>query len=289
VVDRQAGKLVMLDGGIVGWQRDGEESVALGEAPDVADAADAIRRSLVGGAPGRASVEGVDRASVRDVLFGPGRALSDPASKSALGPYGVPLPVEELCASPSRAAAEAARIGFPVKLSLASPDLRVWDHPDLVVLGAGSAAAVRDGFRTVTSMAAERDPSARLLGVHVTAEAATSLCLRATLRPIAGVWALCDLARSDDPARSTLCALPTTPERTRAALARLGIGPSRARAPLEALVDALNRTAVFVIDHRDAVTSVRIDPLAMLVGGGVELREACVVVNDLFERSLGAA
>jgi hypothetical protein len=259
VVDRQAGKLVMLDGGIVGWQRDGEESVALGEAPDVADAADAIRRSLVGGAPGRASVEGVDRASVRDVLFGPGRALSDPASKSALGPYGVPLPVEELCASPSRAAAEAARIGFPVKLSLASPDLRVWDHPDLVVLGAGSAAAVRDGFRTVTSMAAERDPSARLLGVHVTAEAATSLCL------------------------------PTTPERTRAALARLGIGPSRARAPLEALVDALNRTAVFVIDHRDAVTSVRIDPLAMLVGGGVELREACVVVNDLFERSLGAA
>jgi hypothetical protein len=165
----------------------------------------------------------------------------------------------------------------------------VWDHPDLVVLGAGSAAAVRDGFRTVTSMAAERDPSARLLGVHVTAEAATSLCLRATLRPIAGVWALCDLARSDDPARSTLCALPTTPERTRAALARLGIGPSRARAPLEALVDALNRTAVFVIDHRDAVTSVRIDPLAMLVGGGVELREACVVVNDLFERSLGAA
>jgi hypothetical protein len=289
VVDRQGGRLVMLDGGIVGWQREEEAASPLGEPADVADAAAAIRRSLTGGPPGRATVEGVDRSLVRDVLFGPGRALSDPASKSALAPYGVPLPVEELCASPSRAAAEATRIGFPVKLSLASPDLRVWDHPDLVVLGAGSAAAVRDGFRTITSMAAERDPSARLLGVHVTAEAAASLRLRATLRPIADVWALCELARTDDPARTTLCTLPTTTDRARAALVRLGIAPPRGRAPLESLVDALNRTAVFVVDQRDAVTSVRIDPLAMLVGGGVELREACVVVNDLFERSLGAA
>jgi acetyltransferase len=255
----------------------------------VADAAATIRRSIVGGPPGRASVEGVDRILVRDVLFGPGRALSDPASKSALAPYGVPVPVEELCASPSRAAAEATRIGFPVKLSLASPDLRVWDHPDLVVLGAASAAAVRDGFRTITSMAAERDPSARLLGVHVTAEAAASLTVRATLRPIAEVWTLCEISRTDDPGRSTLCALPTTPDRARATLVRLGIAPPRGRAPLESLVDALNRMAVFAADQRDAVTSVRIDPLAMLVGGGVEVREACVVVNDLFERSLGAA
>jgi hypothetical protein len=288
VLDRQGGKLTMMDGGVVGWQRDDEAPVPLGEPADVAEAASVLRRSLSGGAPGRASIEGVDRTAVREVLFGPERALSDPASKSALAPYGVPLPVEELCASPSRAAAEASRIGFPVKLSLASPDLRVWDHPDLVVLGAASAAAVRDGFRTITSMAAERDPAARLLGVHVTAESAASMRLRLTLRPIADVWALAELSRSDDPSRATSMALPSSPERLRAAWARLAITAPRGRG-LESLLDALNRLAMFVIDQRDAVHHVRIDPLAVLVGGGVEVREACVMVNDVFERSLGAA
>lgn len=289
VIERHGGKLTMLDGGVVGWQRDDEPIAPLGEAADVADAAAAIRRSLLGAPPGRATVEGIDRDAVREVLFGPGRALSDPASKSALAPYGVPLPVEELCASPSRAASEAARIGFPVKLSLASPDLRVWDHPDLVVLGAASASAVRDGFRTITTMAAERDPSARLLGVHVTAEAASSLDLRLALRPIGETWCLMEIGRAGDAERATLAALPTTPERLRATLARIGLVAPRGRGAIDALVDALNRVAVFVVDQRDVVTSVRIDPLTLVVGGGVELREACVVVNDFFERSLGAA
>ncbi len=285
VSERGGGKLVMLDDGIVGWQRDDGLPVPLGEPVDVAEAAAAIRRSSTGGLPGRASVEGVDRERVREVLFGPSRALSDPASKSALGPYGIALPIEELCTSPSRAAAEAARIGFPVKLSLASPDLRIWDHPDLVVLGAASAAAVREGFRAVTTMASERDPGARLLGVHVTAEGAAALRLRVALRPIAAAWALAELSRAED-AVATLMALPTTPERCRSALARIGLSSPRARGSLDALVDVLNRLAVFTVDHRDAVTAVKIDPLAMLVGGGVEVREACVTVNDLFERSL---
>lgn len=287
--DRSAGRLVSLDGGLVGWQRDDGPPVALGEPADVAAAGAAIRRSLAGGPPGRASLDEVDRDVVRDVLFGPGRALSDPASKSALAPYGLPLPTEELCASPSRAAAEAARIGFPVKLSLASPDLRVWDHPDLVVLGAANASAVREAFRTITTMAAERDPGARLLGVHVTAESVAVARLRLALRPIGDIWALAELSRSEDAMPPTQLALPTTPERCRAALGRVGVAVPRGRASLDALVDAMNRLAVFVSHHRDAVGSVRVDPLAMLLGGGVEIREACVVVNDLFERSLGAA
>ncbi len=223
------------------------------------------------------------------VPFGPGRALSDPASKSALGPYGLPLPTEELCASPSRAASEAARIGFPVKLSLASPDLRVWDHPDLVVPGAANASAVRDAFKAITTMAAERDPGARLLGVHVTAESVAAARLRVKVRAISQPWALAELGRSQDGASPTLLALPTTPDRCRAALTRIGVTVHRGRASIDALVEALNRLAVFVVDQRDAVSSVRVDPLAMLVGGGVEIREACVVVNDMFERSLGAA
>ena len=98
-----------------------------------------------------------------DVLFGPRRALSDPASKAALEPYDVPMPIEELCASASRAAAEANRIGFPVRISLASPDLRVWDHPDLRVDMVDNAARVRDTFRQLMG-AGGQPPAASLAG-----------------------------------------------------------------------------------------------------------------------------
>ena len=54
-----------------------------------------------------------------------------------------------------------------------------------------------------------------------------------------------------------------------------------------ALADVLNRICAFVVDHRDAVLSVRIDPLAVLVGGGTECREMAVAIGDVFERSLG--
>ena len=69
----------------------------------------------------------------------------------------------------NRAASEAARIGFPVRIALASPDLRVWDHPDLAVDGVDNAARVRDVYRQIMGMANERQPEAHLLGVHVTA------------------------------------------------------------------------------------------------------------------------
>lgn len=293
-VDRKGGKLVALDGGLVGWRADDEpidaqsdsSSYPLGDALDVALAGASIRASLGGDIPWRGSVEGIDQRAVREVLFGPARALSDPASKSALLPYGVPIPTEELCSSPSRAAAEAARIGFPVKVSLASPDLRLWDHPDLEVLYANSAAAVRDGFRLVTTMAAERDPDARLLGVYVTAESAAWLRLRLVVHAATKDWALGEIGRSDDPSRATLAALPTTSERLKHVLGRLGVTAPRGPRSLDDLVEALNRLAVFVVEQKDAVTRLEINPLAALVGGGVEVREACVHVSDLFERSL---
>jgi hypothetical protein len=134
---------------------------------------------------------------VTAVLFGPPRALSDPATKAALAPYGLPLPLEELCASPSRAAAEAARIGFPVRIALASPDLRVWDHPDLAVDGIDNSARVRDVFRQIMAMASERRPEARLLGVTVTATTTATALLGIRASPLDAGWVLLDLGFSD--------------------------------------------------------------------------------------------
>ncbi|MEM1417366.1 MAG: acetate--CoA ligase family protein, partial [Myxococcota bacterium] len=141
----------------------------VGSARDVAEALVALRDRERAPRPALPRVEGVDRGATRDVLLGPRRALSDPTSKAALAPYDVPFPAEELCASASRAAAEATRLGFPVRVALASPALRGWDHPELVEARVESAARVRDVYRQLHALAAARAPDAPLLGVTVSA------------------------------------------------------------------------------------------------------------------------
>jgi hypothetical protein len=58
------------------------------------------------------------------------------------------------------------------------------------------------------------------------------------------------------------------------------------RRHLESLGDVLHRLAAFVQDHRHALESVELRPLALLLDGSVEVREACVAVGDAFERTL---
>src|SRR5690606_24180111 len=92
---RGGGKLLRADEGRLGWAARGTEpSVLLGSPVDVGEAIRALRARTEATPPARAVIEGVDRRAVEEVIFGPPRALSDPASKSALEPYGLPLPME---------------------------------------------------------------------------------------------------------------------------------------------------------------------------------------------------
>jgi hypothetical protein len=291
-----SGRLVRVDDGLIGWAGK-SATTALGEPADLGLALRALRASADASPPARAVIEGLDRASVTDVIFGPPRALSDPASKAALEPYGLPLPIEELCTSPSRAASEAARIGFPVRISLASPDLRLWDHPDLAVDGVDNAARVRDVYRQIMAMASERQPDARLLGVVVTATTSAQALLRVLTEPLPDGYVLADIGFADPHGRAsgdrTYTVLPAGPEAIERVLARLagaelllGGGPAQRRASIAAITDALLRLAAFVDEHREEVERVELHPLALLVGGSVEVREACVTVGDAFLRSL---
>jgi len=296
--ERASGRLVRADDGLIAWES-GERAVAIGE-PAIAELAlSALADAATGAAPGHARVEGVERARVTEVLFGPPRALSDPASKAALAPYGLPLPLEELCSSPSRAASEAARIGFPVKISLASPDLRSWDHPDLSVDGVDSAARVRDVFRQIMAVATERRPDARLLGVHVTATTTAVALLGVVAEPIDRGAARARISFADphgiasDDATSTL--LPLAAERLEQVLSRLrgsslvlGAPPAQRRAALDAIADVLLRLAAMLETHADEIVSIELRPLALLLGGNVEVREARITVGDVFVRRMDA-
>ena len=298
---RGGGRLVRLDDGGIGWVgRGSDRAVALGPPEEAGEALCALRLAAEAAPPARAVLDGVDARAVQEVIFGPPRALSDPASKSALEPYGLPLPIEELCTSPSRAASEAARIGFPVRIALASPDLRVWDHPDLAVDGVDNAARVKDVYRQIMAMANERQPEARLLGVHVTATTRAQALLRITAEPLPEGRVLAEIGFADPHGRAsadrTITVLPAGVDAVERVLSRLRGAPlllegtaAQRRATVAAVADVLLRLAAFVDAHGREVERVEVHPLAILVGGTVEVREACVVVGDAFLRSLEAS
>jgi hypothetical protein len=302
---RQGGHLAAGDQGLLTWAPDLDSPArVVGKARDLAIALTALRETDRDTPQVESSVD-VDARAVLDVLFGPKRSLSDPASKAALLPYGIPVPIAELCASASRAAAEANRIGYPVRISLASPDLRVWDHPDLAFDMVDNAARVRDTFRQLMSLAKTRleraaaDPRAvdRLLGVMVTAtsEASALLGVRAWPLPRGRVGMELGFADPHGAAAGdrTLAVLPAPLPAIERILRRLagsellfGGRPAQSKAHLEAIGDVLLRLSAFTHDRREQISSVELRPLALLLDGSVEVREACVSVSDAFERSL---
>jgi hypothetical protein len=296
--ERGSGRLLSLGVDGLGFQL-GDDSVVipLGHAHQAASALRALAQRQVGVRSSSRTTLPEDLSVSRDVLFGPPRLLSDPASKAALAPFGLPMPQEELCTSPSRAAAEAARIGFPVRISLASPDLRVWDHPDLSVDGVDNAARVRDVYRQLTSVAEERAPNARVLGVTVTATTLARALVRVTARPLAGGRCLLRVGFADPHGAvvrdATTTLLPSTPEGIARAIARLAgntllLGEAAAERERNVVLlhDLFGRIGAFVEAFGHEVDRIDLNPLALLVGEGAEIREAAIQVTDAFIREL---
>jgi hypothetical protein len=299
VSHRSDGRFVRVDDGLIAHQSEGDKSTPVGAPRDVASALRAMRASQDPSRPKVPVVQGVEADAVLEVILGPKRALSDPASKAALRPYDVPLPVEELCATPSRAASEAARIGFPVRVALASPDLRLWDNPDLSaeVFSAGQA---RDAFRQIMAVAKNRSAEARLLGVTVSASTMARTLLRVRMVPLAAGPVLAEIGFADPHGLAsedtTQTVLPATAKGLERVLLRLrgsslllqGTTPERSQA-VSAIGEVLMRLAAFVHQWRGEIEAVEVNPLAILVGGELEVREACVTVGDTFSRSLNAS
>jgi len=182
-------------------------------------------------------------------------------------------------------------MGFPVRIALASPDLRVWDHAELAVDGVDNAARVRDVFRQITSLGRALAPEARLLGVTVTAARPAHALLRLQLTAVAGGLVLARVGFADSHGSAsgdeTTLVLPAPVERVAGGLDRLRAASLLAEhGGIGALVEVLLVLARFVSDRRAEVEAIEVNPLALLVGGGAEVREACVAVGDAFVREL---
>jgi hypothetical protein len=179
---------------------------------------------------------------------------------------------------------------------LASPDLRIGEHPDLAVDGVDSGARTRDAFRQIMAMAKTRAPEDRLLGVTVSAATQARALLRVKLRPMPGGLVRCEIEFADPHGLASGDGVRTLLPRSRDGIGRVLDGlrgrallyPTEAerRIVVEEVGDVLMRLAAFQHAFREHVREVQISPLAVLVGGEVEVREACVVVGDAFERSM---
>lgn len=294
---RVTGHLLKLEPQLLGWAQTSTATArALGDTASVVNALVALRAVNPSRQAIASAIDDVDERAVLDVIFGPARSLSDPASKAALMPYGIPVPSEELCSSASRASAEATRLGFPVRIALASPDLRVWQHPDLVVDMVDNAARVRETFRLLTALAQSRAPNARILGVTVAATTECHALLTVAIRPLPGGLAETSIGFADahgiasnDRTTTVLPASIATIERVLSRLRGnallLSGSPHQRRAAVAEIADVLLRAAAFATAHAREITSVELRPVAILTGGGIEVREACVIVNDAFEQS----
>lgn len=119
----------------------------------------------------------VDTAAARSIIdaaLAAGRTtLSDSEARRLLAHYGVPTVTSELAGDPGEAAEIAGRIGGPVALKIASPDISHKTDVGGVVLNLTGAAAVRQAAETMLRNMAEKVPAAYIAGFVVEA-----MCIR---------------------------------------------------------------------------------------------------------------
>lgn len=119
--------------------------------------------------------DATDLAAARDIartivdrgLARPGGILGDPDTRRLLSAYGIPTLDSSFAATPDEAAAAADRIGYPVALTVSSPDLpREWDVGG-VALNLEDAAAVRAACDGILHRVRKTAPQAHIEGFAV--------------------------------------------------------------------------------------------------------------------------
>jgi acetyltransferase len=113
----------------------------------------------------------VDQAAVKAVIEqarSEGRVtIGDAEARAILKAYGIPAPPSELAETPEKAIAIADRIGYPVVLKVASPDILHKTDVGGVKVGLQNSSDVRDAFDLITYRAQRYLPEARLWGCLV--------------------------------------------------------------------------------------------------------------------------
>jgi acetyl coenzyme A synthetase (ADP forming)-like protein len=94
-------------------------------------------------------------------------SIGDTESRQILQAYGLRIPKSEIADSPEKAAAIAGKIGYPVVLKIASPDILHKTDIGGVKVGLQNASDVRDAYELMVYRAQRYIPEARIWGCLV--------------------------------------------------------------------------------------------------------------------------
>lgn len=217
-------------------------------------------------------------------------ALSEPDAKRLLASYGVPVTREEVAASAADAAAAAIRIGLPVALKVASPDVPHKSDAGLVRLGVGTVEQVAEVHDELLARARASFPDARIDGVLVQemASGGVETIVGVTVDPQFGPVVLLGLGGVLVEVLEDVALRPLPIVR---ADAEAMVDELRGRAILDgvrgqpacdvpALVDAILAVARLAEEHRDAIAELDVNPLLVCARGrGVKALDALVVLR----------
>lgn len=218
-------------------------------------------------------------------------ALSEPDAKRLLASYGVPVTREEVVQSAADAALAARRIGLPVVLKIASPDVPHKSDAGLVRLAVASEAAVAAAYEEIVARARAVVPEARVDGVLVQEMVAGGVetILGVTVDPQFGpvvlfglggvlVEVLEDVALRPLPITRADAEAMVDELRGRKILAGVRGGEA---GDVPAIVDAIRAVARLAEDHRERIAELDVNPLVVLPPGrGVKALDALVVLRS---------
>lgn len=218
----------------------------------------------------------------------PVRAINETQAKTILASAGIAAVPERIAADEDAAAREAAALGYPVVLKIASADIAHKSEIGGVIVGLADEAQLRKAFRTLTQRAATHAPQARVDGVVVArmAERGVETILGVVRDPVFGAVVMFGLGGVFVEAFQDV-AFRVAPFGV--AEARAMIGEVKGRVLLrgvrgqppadeDALAAALAALSVYAARHTDGIESIDINPLLVLPRGrGVQALDALIV------------
>lgn len=221
----------------------------------------------------------------------PARAVNEVDAKAILASAGIPVVAERVAADGDAATREAAALGYPVVLKIASADIAHKSEIGGVIVGLRDESQVRDAYRTLMQRAADRAPLARVDGVVVArmAEPGLETILGVVRDPVFGPVVMFGLggifveAFQDVVFRVAPFGVTEAQAMVAEVKGRVLLRGVRGQPPADedALVRAIAALSVYAAAHAEAIESIDINPLLVLPRGrGVLALDALIVPTD---------
>jgi acyl-CoA synthetase (NDP forming) len=211
----------------------------------------------------------------------PGEAVGEHEAKRILARAGIAVLPEELAPDPRAAAQAAARLGFPVAMKIASPDILHKTEVGGVALNLGDVEAVENAAEAMLATLAQKAPDARIEGFLLSPMAGEGVELIVGMRrdPVMGPVAMVGLGGIFTEVLKDVAVglAPLSAAQAKELIASLRgsalLDGVRGRAPADigAADDAISRLSALAARNADRFDSIEINPLLVRPSGAVAL------------------